>query len=389
MTNDAIGWTSIGWAPLWWLLAGAVIGAVVGVGWARSVWRVRALTAETRLAEVRQAQLEQAAAARADRQSEAAVEDILGPMSESLRALASNVAQHERERHAVYGRLQSEVRQLSDQSREVLRTTNRVVAALGSTGARGRWGEVHLKRVVEAAGLVEGVSYRLQASIQGPGGTLRPDLIVELGGGRQIVVDAKVPLDALLAAGIAAEDEDGDLQGPMPESALHGHASAVRQRVRELSGKDYARQFPQAPDFVVLYLPAESLLSLGLQGDPTLLEHAFDRGIVIATPTTLLSLLRIVALGWRQQEAVGHAAEILALATQLVDRLSLLSQHLTQLGDRLGGAVDAYNKVVGSWQSRVQPTLARIADHGLDTEQVAELTQVPSSVRNRRAAGGG
>ena len=110
---------------------------------------------------------------------------------------------------------------------------------------------------------------------------------------------------------------------------------------------------------------------------------------MIATPTTLLSLLRIVALGWRQQEAVGHAAEILALATQLVDRLSLLSQHLTQLGDRLGGAVDAYNKVVGSWQSRVQPTLARIADHGLDTEQVAELTQVQSSVRNRRAAGGG
>ncbi len=381
MTNSSSGWNT-----LWWLIASAAIGAVVAIGWARSVWRGRALTAEARLADAQQVLAEQAAENRAGRQSEVAVEQILGPMSESLRALASNVAQHERERHAVYGRLQSEVRQLADQSREVLRGTNRVVAALGSTGAKGRWGEVHLTRVVEAAGLVEGVSYRLQATVAGPSGALRPDLIVELGGGRQIVIDAKVPLDALLTEWEAAGDGDWDHSSPMPKAALDRHAAAVRQRVRELSGKEYAKQFPQAPDFVVLYLPAESLLSLGLQGDPTLLEYAFDRGIVIATPTTLLSLLRIVALGWRQQEAVGHAAEILALATQLVDRLSLLARHLTTLGDRLGGTVEAYNKAIGSWQSRVQPTLTRIADHGLDTQQVAELALVSTAVRGRQQA---
>jgi len=381
MTNSSSGWTT-----LWWLLASATIGAAVAIGWARSVWRTRALTAEARLADAQQAQAEQLAESRAGRQSEVAVEQILGPMSESLRSLASNVAQHERERHAVYGRLQSEVQQLADQSREVLRGTNRVIAALGSTGARGRWGEVHLKRVVEAAGLVEGVSYRLQATVSGPGGALRPDLIVELGGGRQIVIDAKVPLDALLAEEQAVGDGGWDRSAPTPKTALDRHAAAVRQRVRELSGKEYSRQFPQAPDFVVLYLPAESLLSFGLQGDPTLLEYAFDQGIVIATPTTLLSLLRIVALGWRQQEAAGHAAEILVLATQLVDRLSLVARHLATVGDRLAGTVDAYNKSIGSWQSRVQPTLTRIADHGLDTQQVAELALISTAVRGRQQA---
>jgi DNA recombination protein RmuC len=376
MTNPAIGWNT-----LWWLLASAAVGAVVALGWARSGWRARALLAEARLADLQQAEIEQAADDLAGRQSAAAVEQILGPMSESLRSLASNVAQHERERHAVYGRLQTEVRLLADQSREVLRGTNRVVAALGSTGTKGRWGEVHLIRVVEAAGLVEGLSYHQQATVTGPGGSLRPDLIVELGGGRQIVIDAKVPLDVLLTEAEVAADTPGDTTTPIPTATLARHATAVRQRVRELSGKEYPKQFAQAPDFVVLYLPAESLLSCALQGDPTLLEYAFDQGVVIATPTTLLSLLRIVALGWRQREAAGHAAEILELATQLVERMSLLSGHLATLGTRLGGTVEAYNKAIGSWHSRLQPTLARIADRGLDTAQVSDLTLVPTAVR--------
>ncbi len=316
---------------------------------------------------------------RARRKADAAVRangapslgDVVAPVHQAIARLQDDVHRQERDRAVGMGRMEEQLRAMAVGHRDVVRQTHEVVAALRNPGVRGRWGEVQLTRLVEAAGLIEGVSYTVQTGTDG--GRLRPDMIVELGAGRTIVIDAKVPLDALLAA--HAEHEE---PGP---AELKDHARAVRARVRDLSDKEYAQQFPTSPDFVVLFLPAEAILSAALIGDPGLIDDAFDRGVLIATPTTLLTLLRTIHLAWQEERAGANAEEILALATEAVDRIGLLAGHLQALGGRLQATVESYNKVAGSWQSRLIPISRRLTEHGLGADPIADLVQNQSDVR--------
>lgn len=379
-------------------LLAAAAGLAIGWFWSGQKWRVRTVAAEVRLAEAdaqwrqRFSELEQA------RAQQISLDELITPVRTTLDQLTARVWEQERDRQVSHGKLAAEVRQVSDQSREVLRETTKVVSALADTGTRGRWGEVHLERVVEAAGLVEGVSYRRQATTVGSDGVLRPDMIVELGGGRQIVIDAKVPLSALWQEDPADRVSEGSGTWAGPEVSQRtypsgaqaaAHTKALKDRVKELSSKDYQRQFTAAPDFVVLYLPAESLLGLALRQDPDLLESSFTKGVVIATPTTLLSLLRVVAIGWRQQESATNADEILRLSQLLVERLSLVAKRLGTMGTRLESTLAAYNELIGGWQGRVQPTMQRIQDRGLDTGEQAELAELATPVRRLPTAEAG
>ncbi|HYO38518.1 MAG TPA: DNA recombination protein RmuC [Nocardioidaceae bacterium] len=268
---------------------------------------------------------------------------------------------------------QSQLKQQVDEVRlstDVLRReTATLSTALRRPQVRGRWGELHLRRAVELAGMVDRCDFTEQATTRrgpsdgGPGdapaGVLRPDLVVHLAGGKHVVVDAKVPLDAFLDATGADDD-------PTREASLRRHARQLRQHVDALAGKSYWRAQPATPEFVVLFVPAESFLSAALEADPALLEYAADRRVVLATPTTLIALLRTVAYAWTQQTLADRTQEITDLGRDLLERLATMGAHLDRLGRSLGGAVNAYNRAVGSLEHRVLVTARRFPDLGVD-----------------------
>lgn len=257
---------------------------------------------------------------------------------------------------------QSQLRQHVDDVRlstdSLRRETSALSTALRRPQVRGRWGELHLRRAVELAGLVSRCDFEEQASVRadgGDGGLLRPDLVVRLAGGRQVVVDAKVPLEAVLDAVSTEDDQERTAH-------LARHARQLRQHVDALSSKRYWRHVADTPEFVVLFLPVESFLSAALEADPALLEYAAERQVVLATPTTLIALLRTVALGWRQESLAERAREVHELGRQLHERLGTLGGHLDRLGRSLNASVGAYNQAVGSLEGRVLVTARRFAD---------------------------
>jgi DNA recombination protein RmuC len=235
------------------------------------------------------------------------------------------------------------------------RETQTLSTALRRPQVRGRWGELHLRRAVELAGLVERCDFQQQVHLRDGDGVLRPDLVVRLAGGRSVVVDAKVPLDAFLDA-TAADDPE------QHETALLHHARQLRGHVDVLGSKRYWRSLPETPEFVVLFLPAESFLSAALEADGSLIEYAADRGVVLATPTTLIALLRTVAHGWRHESLADRAREIHRVGRDLHERLGTMNGHLGKLGRSLESAVGAYNQAVGSWESRVLVAARRFED---------------------------
>jgi DNA recombination protein RmuC len=251
------------------------------------------------------------------------------------------------------------------------RETQALSTALRRPQVRGRWGELHLRRAVEVAGLVDHCDFLEQAHLAGgqpSDGVLRPDLVVRLAGGRRVVVDAKVPLDAFLDA---TSTDDADER----EAHLARHARQVRTHIELLGSKRYWRSLDETPEFVVLFLPAESFLAAGLDADGSLIEHAAERGVVLASPTTLIALLRTVAHGWRHEALAEQAGEIHRLGRDLHERLGTMTGHLARLGRSLDAAVGAYNQTVGSWESRVLVAARRFED--LDaTDDV--LTSPPS-----------
>lgn len=356
-----------------------IVAVVVGLGLGLTLGRRSAAT-ETRLelATVR-AELEageqhwQARLAEATRQSEQAadVASMVAPMRESLAQLKETVAQTDHIRASGMGRIEAQLATIEQSNRDLARQTSGVAAALRNPGVRGRWGEVQLTRIVQSAGLLEGVTYRSQPGEVG--GRLRPDMIIDLGAGRRVVIDAKVPLNALLEADAAGTSSDAQ--------TLAAHARAVRGRIKELAGKEYASQLDSTPDFVVLFLPADELLAAALRADPEILDHAGDAGIILATPTTLMALLRVVALAWQEERTARGAQEILGLAQEAVSRVGLLAGHLQVLGTRLDATLSAYNKVVGSWQSRVRPVARRLAEHGNAWSSNADLAAIDADVR--------
>lgn len=348
------------------VLVALAIGYLLGASITRVRTRTEILAAHTALDVSTQQWEARLAAAETRAMTVGAVSELVAPLRASLGELATRVAAQESARAEGQGRMENQLRTLAEGHRLVADQTAQVTSALRNPGVRGRWGEVQLTRIVESAGLLEGVSFRTQVGIAG--GRLRPDMVVELGAGRSVVIDAKVPLDALLAAGDGTPD-------------FRAHAAAVRRRVHELAAKEYAVQFGQTPDFVVLFLPADAILTAALDCDPTLVEDAFDQGVLLASPTTLLALLRMLHLAWQSERNTANAAEILALATEAVDRIGLVAGHLQLLGSRLDATVSAYNKVAGSWQSRLRPVARKLTDAGIDLERRVEVTALDTDVR--------
>ena len=283
----------------------------------------------------------------------------MAPVQTALGRLEEAVARAEGGRTTSTAQLAEQMRavaQATSVSTDGLRReTARLVGALGHSEVRGRWGEFQLRRLLESSGLVRDVHFTEQQSVSTDAGLLRPDVVLHLSEDKTVVVDAKVSLRAIL--GIEAGDPQDEVA-----AARAQHAREVRSHVDRLASKEYARQFDTAPEFVVMFLPAESLLAEALACDPALLEHAFDRNVVLATPTTLMALTRTVGHIWRQDALAANAKEIQALGRELAERLTTMLGHLDKLGSALGSGVTAYNKAMASLESRVLVTGRRFTE---------------------------
>lgn len=303
---------------------------------------------------------------------EIAFRNLVEPMKETLSKVEKQATEAEKQRALTQESLAQQIRQMMEKSDELGKSTESLRSALRRPEVRGRWGELHLRRVVEVSGLVNGVDFVEQSSdIDEEGNRLRPDMIVTLSGGRKIVVDAKAPLDAIL---------DIDTDPTNAEQHAQRHVSNVRNRVKELKSKKYREQFDSSIDFSVLFLPAESFLQVATEQDPHLLTDAYEDGIIIATPTVLVAMLRTVAHTWKAESLAQNAQEVLDTGKQLYDSLSSMGNHLESLGKRIDSASDAYNKTLGSLERNVLPKARKLsALQGL--EEPIELTKTEKHTR--------
>jgi DNA recombination protein RmuC len=306
------------------------------------------------------------------------MDKVVDPLKVSLKDVREHLGALEKERVKAYTDLTAQVKGLSEAQMLIHKEAANLVTALRVPTVRGRWGEFHLRRVVELAGLVEHCDFNEQHSVQTDGGKIRPDLIINLAGGRTIVVDAKTPLDAYLNA---VEVDDPVLK----RTILKKHVKQVRDHVRQLASKSYHDQFALAPDMVILFLPAESILYEASHADPTLLEYGIENRVLIATPMTLIALLHGVATGWRQDSIAKNAQKISKLGQDLYERICKYTEHFAKVGSKLNSAVSSYNQAVGSLESRVLVSARRFKDLGSSsTQELPEIEHVDKSVREVR-----
>ncbi|TQJ31702.1 DNA recombination protein RmuC [Microbacterium sp. SLBN-146] len=311
-------------------------------------------------------------AAREERERrEQAVLRALGPVQETLHTMQSKVDDLERDRHAQFGALAEQLRR-AHETDEVLRTTTESLAgALRSGSTRGVWGETQLKRVVEAAGLTRHVDFDLQATVSSDAGDGRPDMVIRLPGDKAIAVDAKVPLDAYLEAS-AISSTAGGSEAARRSALLVKHVKAVRAHVDALAKKEYWAGLSSSPEFVVCFVPSESLLAAALEEDPALLDHAFSKRVALASPVNLWAVLKTVAYTWTQQDVSAEARTLFDLGTQLYDRLGGLAGHADDLRRALERTVDSYNRLVGSLESRVLVSARRFP--GIDETKLDSIS---------------
>ena len=361
------------------LLLGLLVGTVAGlaVGWSLAKERSRGRHADA---------TDDAAA------HQQALAHAVQPVQLSLDKVEQHLVDIERVRQEAYGELRTQVQVMGRTSDALRGETQALVNALRAPQVRGRWGEVQLRRVVEVAGMVEHCDFDEQPTLHTADGQLRPDLVVRLAGGKNVVVDAKVSFSGYLEAMEARDDATRD-------DRLRAHARHLRTHVDALSAKQYWTHLEPTPEFVVMFVPAEPFLAAALDEDPTLLEHAFASNVVVATPSTLVALLRTVSYTWRQEALAENAHQVHALGKELHTRLATLGGHLGRLGGSLDSAVQAYNQTVGSLESRVLVSARRLSDLKVvdaelpSPEPIDLATRVPQAAElvddTRRFAAGG
>jgi DNA recombination protein RmuC len=307
---------------------------------------------------------------------EEAIKQLVEPLKQALAKQEEQSQALERERRETSGKLSGQIENLVKVQDLLQRETRNLSTALRRPEVRGRWGEITLRRVVELAGMSEHCDFTEQTHVAAEGGALRPDLLVRMPENRSIVVDAKTPLDAYLAAVEAADDDTR-------RDALKRHARQVEERVRELGRKSYWEQFEHSPEFAVLFLPGDQFLSAALAESPELIDAALKQRIIVTTPSTLMALLKVVAYGWRQSRVTENAREIRELGQELDKRFRVFVGHLQKVGRSFGSAIDAYNSAVGSLERNVLPQARRFTELGATTEPpVDPVEQLEKGVRS-------
>ncbi len=318
-------------------------------------------------------QHQQAAASLSER--EQAVAQLIKPIQQALEKTHEQIGAIEKARHEAFGSIRAQLENMAQNQQSLRAETQRLVKALRRPEVRGQWGEITLRRLVELAGMVQHCDFTEQVHTSGQDGAQRPDMIVHLPDRGEIVVDVKTPLDAYLEAVEASDDEARAI-------ALQRHARNVANRVRDLSSKAYWAHFERSPEFVILFIPGDQFLTAALNENPALLDEAMQQKVILATPTSLMALLKAVAYGWRQLALADNAEEIRRLAVDLYNRLVTFTGHMVKLGRQLGGGVDAYNKAIGSLERMVLPGARKFTELGIHTKtEIPPTTTVDTTVR--------